>query len=66
MIKIKLTAFTYIDQLLDIMDWCDNTFGTYKYDRLGRWTGGRWWVDNDYRFVFAYSEDAMLFKLKWL
>lgn len=66
MTKIKLTAFTHIDQLFEIIDWCENMFGTCKYDRLGRWTGGRWWLDNDYVFVFAHGEDAVLFKLRWL
>lgn len=65
MTKIKLRA-TSLEHLFSALDWCENTFGTSKFDRLGRWTGGRWWLANDHVFVFARGEDAVLFKLRWV
>ena len=65
MTKIDLKSMRSVDQLLDAIEWCDATFGTFKRDRLRRWTGGRWYLDEGLVFVFAYGEDAMLFKLRW-
>lgn len=68
MIKIRLDSIQSVDQLIEVMDWCEETFGPCKRDRLGRWTGGRWCIDNDlyWSFKFVNHKDASMFVLKWI
>lgn len=67
MINVKLESINNLARLLEIMYWCETTFGPSKQDRLGRWIGGRWCLDRGlyWSFNFANSQDASLFALKW-
>lgn len=54
-------------EIFDMVDWCRENFGPIMLDGRNRWIGGRWCYDNDnFKIKFAYSEDAVLFALRWL
>ena len=69
---MELKHVKTIGQLREVYKWCEETFGPTKTsggtDRWigGHWIGGRWHLDELYSFKFSHSQDAMLFKLKWL
>lgn len=64
-ILLKDIGCNSIEQLLELTEWCENQFGPSEWDRMYRWTGGRWWLDGSFSFKFTHSEDAMLFMLRW-
>jgi hypothetical protein len=67
MAEIKLESIHQLEQLFEVLRWCETTFGPSKLDRLGRWIGGSWCLDKDiyWTFKFVNNKDATLFALKW-
>jgi len=64
MTEYRLNGLHTKEDIVKMKKWCNEHFGPSK--RIGwQWSGGRWFLNGTYSFLFYNRRDFFWFRLAW-